>query len=263
MIEGRHTEIDWRKSQSHQQLLLNFAGSPSSVDELRPKDTDWEGRLGESLVFGNSQIKKRAAHYFQLMNPNGIFLHKRSAEELMRIGAVITVSACFGTSEQMAERLVSVDPSGLTLGYPGELLKCSPEVRRHLSGASPSQSGCPTLLPLKRMRMPVVVGPNPLDLRKAECPYCHKTLPKVPGRKKKCLHCGGFMFVRTRPEDRARVVVTQAEADRIDCDWSIIAYAAEPDLSYLSSRQEVEGKPEGPGASFSRHRSRRVVGRRR
>ena len=96
----------------------------------------------------------------------------------------------------------------------------------------------------------VVVGPNPLDLRKAECPYCHKTLPKVPGRKKKCLHCGGFMFVRTRPEDRARVVVTQAEADRIDCDWSIIAYAAEPDLSYLSSRQEVEGKPEGPGLPF-------------
>ncbi|OGE30545.1 hypothetical protein A2631_00030 [Candidatus Daviesbacteria bacterium RIFCSPHIGHO2_01_FULL_44_29] len=61
------------------------------------------------------------------------------------------------------------------------------------------------------------------DERKAECPNCHKALSKVPGAKTKCLHCGEFMFVRTRPKDNARVVVTKAEADKIDEEWSIVA----------------------------------------
>jgi hypothetical protein len=140
MIEGRHTEIDWRKSQSHQQLLLNFAGSPSSVDGLRPKDTDWEGRLGESLDSAIRKLKACGA-LFSIDEPKWHILHKRSAEELMRMCRDHGLSL-FGTSEQMAERLVSVDPSGLTLGYPGELLKCSPEVRRHLSPNLPESFRC-------------------------------------------------------------------------------------------------------------------------
>ncbi len=61
------------------------------------------------------------------------------------------------------------------------------------------------------------------DERKAECPNCHKALSKLPGAKTKCPHCGEFMFVRTRPKDNARVVVTKAEADKIDEEWSIVA----------------------------------------
>lgn len=61
------------------------------------------------------------------------------------------------------------------------------------------------------------------DERKAECPYCHKTLSKIPGAKTKCPHCGEFIFVRTRPKDNARVVVTKAEADKIDEEWTIVA----------------------------------------
>lgn len=63
---------------------------------------------------------------------------------------------------------------------------------------------------------------EPKDERKAECPYCHKPLSKTPGRKTKCPHCGEFMFVRTRPKDNARVVVTAEEADKIDEEWSIV-----------------------------------------
>src|SRR3989344_380016 len=44
------------------------------------------------------------------------------------------------------------------------------------------------------------------DERKAECQNCHK-----------------FIFVRTRPKDNARVVVTKAEADKIDEEWTIVA----------------------------------------
>jgi len=64
---------------------------------------------------------------------------------------------------------------------------------------------------------------EPKDERKAECPNCHKALSKIPGAKTKCSHCGEFMFVRTRPKDNARVVVTKAEADKIDEEWSIVA----------------------------------------
>jgi len=35
-----------------------------------------------------------------------------------------------GTKEQMAQRLASIDPSGLVLGDPGELLKCSHEAEQ-------------------------------------------------------------------------------------------------------------------------------------
>ncbi len=61
------------------------------------------------------------------------------------------------------------------------------------------------------------------DERKAECPNCHKALSRIPGAKTKCQHCGKFMFVRTRPKDNTRVVVTKAEADKIDEEWSIVA----------------------------------------
>jgi hypothetical protein len=61
------------------------------------------------------------------------------------------------------------------------------------------------------------------DDRKAECPSCYKALAKIPGRKTQCSHCGEFMFVRTRPKDNTRVVVTKDEADKIDEDWSIVS----------------------------------------
>lgn len=61
------------------------------------------------------------------------------------------------------------------------------------------------------------------DERKAECPSCHNALSKIPGAKTKCPNCGEFIFVRTRPKDNARVVVTKAEADKIDEEWSIVA----------------------------------------
>ena len=65
--------------------------------------------------------------------------------------------------------------------------------------------------------------PETKDERKAECPYCKQVLSKIPGAKTKCPHCGEFMFVRTRPKDNVRVVVTKNEADKIDEDWTIVA----------------------------------------
>jgi len=55
----------------------------------------------------------------------------------------------------------------------------------------------------------------------AVCPHCDHTLEKKPGRKKKCPHCCHFIYVRTRPSDRQRVLVTEAQAEQIEEQWSI------------------------------------------
>jgi DNA-directed RNA polymerase subunit RPC12/RpoP len=52
------------------------------------------------------------------------------------------------------------------------------------------------------------------------CPNCGAILAQRPGRKAKCPHCGNFIFVRTRPIDRRRVLVTHNQADQLEAEWS-------------------------------------------
>jgi hypothetical protein len=89
------------------------------------------------------------------------------------------------------------------------------------------------------------------DLRKAECPYCLQALNKIPGAKTKCPHCACFMFVRTRPEDLSRVVVTSAEATRIETDYQILTGAREPDFRYITTESEVIAERERLKESFA------------
>jgi hypothetical protein len=56
----------------------------------------------------------------------------------------------------------------------------------------------------------------PTDSRVAECPNCFKALKKVPGAKTKCPLCSEYMFVRTNPHTRERIVVTEVQAEEID-----------------------------------------------
>jgi predicted RNA-binding Zn-ribbon protein involved in translation (DUF1610 family) len=74
------------------------------------------------------------------------------------------------------------------------------------------------------------------DQRKAECPACHHVLEKIPGSKTKCPHCGNFMYVRTRPHDRTRNIVTKTEADRIAADW--LTYGEEQEDKKIVTIQE-------------------------
>ena len=52
------------------------------------------------------------------------------------------------------------------------------------------------------------------------CPYCLKHLVKKPSRKAKCPFCKQFIFVRTRPLDRERVLVTKDQATEIENQWA-------------------------------------------
>lgn len=43
------------------------------------------------------------------------------------------------------------------------------------------------------------------------CPACGAELEKMPGRKKKCPHCGEYMYVRTRYSDDTKLLFTEDE----------------------------------------------------
>jgi uncharacterized Zn finger protein (UPF0148 family) len=52
------------------------------------------------------------------------------------------------------------------------------------------------------------------------CPACGTGLSKRPTRKTKCPHCAAFIFVRTRPLDRQRVLVTEEQSLRLEAEWA-------------------------------------------
>jgi len=91
------------------------------------------------------------------------------------------------------------------------------------------------------------------------CPHCNGRLEKVPQRKTKCPACGNYIYVRTRPSDRQRILVTEDMAKQINSEWALIheRQEAERVLGYLGiddneyNRAEKElgrkfGKPPTP-----------------
>jgi len=88
------------------------------------------------------------------------------------------------------------------------------------------------------------------DLRTAKCPYCQKTLSKIPGAKTKCPQCHQFMYVRTRPSDYARAVVTAKDAKKIEMDYGIISGSREPDFRYITTASEVRAETARLTSSF-------------
>ena len=52
------------------------------------------------------------------------------------------------------------------------------------------------------------------------CPYCMQGLDKIPTRKSKCPHCGEYMYSRTRPSDRKKVLVTEKQKEEIEEQWA-------------------------------------------
>jgi DNA-directed RNA polymerase subunit RPC12/RpoP len=53
------------------------------------------------------------------------------------------------------------------------------------------------------------------------CPYCGADLPAWPTRSCPCPYCGEEILVRSRPLDRERVLVTQADAEALESQWEL------------------------------------------
>jgi len=54
---------------------------------------------------------------------------------------------------------------------------------------------------------------------RAICPYCQTELAVRPQRKKKCPSCQKPIYIRTLPDTREKVLVTEDDAQRIDAEW--------------------------------------------
>ncbi|MFH1609813.1 MAG: hypothetical protein ABID40_04205 [Candidatus Bipolaricaulota bacterium] len=65
------------------------------------------------------------------------------------------------------------------------------------------------------MESPLIGNSEPV------CPYCSHRLDRMPSRKSRCPACGNHFYVRTRPADRKRVLVTEAGAAEIEEVWAI------------------------------------------
>lgn len=53
------------------------------------------------------------------------------------------------------------------------------------------------------------------------CPYCLAVFMKRPQRKTKCLACNGKVYVRTRPLDEKKVLLTEKDAAALEEEWEI------------------------------------------
>jgi len=53
------------------------------------------------------------------------------------------------------------------------------------------------------------------------CPYCGSAFEKPPQRGTKCKSCGKPVLVRTNPEDRQRILVTETQAKQLEEQWAL------------------------------------------
>jgi predicted RNA-binding Zn-ribbon protein involved in translation (DUF1610 family) len=81
--------------------------------------------------------------------------------------------------------------------------------------------------------------PKPIQTQKeAKCPYCQITLKKMPASKTKCPSCGKDMYVRTRPLDNQKVLVTKDKADEMRVDSAIMSGTSDRFLEGQKEYQE-------------------------
>lgn len=58
-----------------------------------------------------------------------------------------------------------------------------------------------------------------IGVTSASCPYCTSALETFPTRKAKCRHCGKCIYVRSRPADRAKILLRDDQLEELDQQW--------------------------------------------
>lgn len=53
----------------------------------------------------------------------------------------------------------------------------------------------------------------------ANCPYCNAELDKFPVRKTRCRNCRQYMYVRTRPVDRKKILCKETDLQLVEEEW--------------------------------------------
>jgi hypothetical protein len=65
-------------------------------------------------------------------------------------------------------------------------------------------------------------------------------LQEMPSKKKKCPHCDQFIYVRTRPLDKKRVLVTHKQAAEIELQWEVEQTHNELEQEYHAIKEEFD-----------------------
>lgn len=78
-----------------------------------------------------------------------------------------------------------------------------------------------------------------IGIKESVCPYCGVELDKKPSRKKKCPDCGNYIFVRTSPIDRSKILIKENEIDIIEEQWSIVNGVHD---EYLKEKIKIENE---------------------
>jgi len=71
---------------------------------------------------------------------------------------------------------------------------------------------------LPKEKAPVLTAIGNID---PVCPYCGAIFPKKPKAKTKCRSCGNFVYIRTRPLDHMKVLVTDKQVLQINDQYCI------------------------------------------
>lgn len=93
------------------------------------------------------------------------------------------------------------------------------------------------------IKVPELKLPNLKDIgiTSPKCPYCNAELAKFPARKTKCKNCGKYIYVRTRPLDRKKVLLKENELELLEEEWE--------KERYINERQNTPHKTNGQTSS--------------
>lgn len=72
------------------------------------------------------------------------------------------------------------------------------------------------------------------------CPYCHTYLEKIPTRKKKCPECGKPIYIKYRPNDRTKRLVTEEQSKEIEEEWQDYLFVKEVTEEFGITKQELD-----------------------
>lgn len=80
---------------------------------------------------------------------------------------------------------------------------------------------------------------------KDSCPYCNRKLKVIPKAKKKCSYCEKYIFVRTRPLDRKKVLIREDQKENIENEWEKYHAQKEEenlmkDPNFVKAKKELE-----------------------
>jgi len=103
------------------QLLAEFA-LPTSANKVA-RSAYWTSQFREPVAVILKRLKTQGI-LVEADDPRARMSHGRDESDLRVLCLEFGLSPA-GRADQLVDRLVTIDPSGWLLGYPGELLQCS------------------------------------------------------------------------------------------------------------------------------------------